>query len=566
MLAVLLAAVMPGQPLPNRWYYLSRSFSADAHIDEFRFLAENAAAHGYTGVMLDGPFDSLDRLSEPVRRRLLEARAIAAQNGIEIVPLFCSPGYAGAMLARNRNLAEGLPVRGAPFIVRGGQAVFDPDGAVKTVNGGFEEYEGNVPVGYRYTDGPGDISFIDTEVFHSGQASLRFENFAGRMARVSEEIEVRPYRCYRVTVWLKTEELEPSTALLVQVLGPDGRTLAPFNAGVPSTTDWRKVVFGFNSLDYESIRLYVGAWGGRAGRFWVDDLEIEEVGLVNVVRRAGTPVRLESESTGAVYEEGVDFEPIADPKLDFKFTHEGPVVTLTPQTRMLEGERLRVSWYHAMSINDGQVSACMSEPELLDITAENARLIQSLLAPSKWMLSIDEIRAGGSCEACKRRGIGMGQILGEFVTQVARTISELNPGAAVYAWSDMLDPNHNAHGNYYLVDGDFTGSWEHVPPDLRIVCWHYATRRESLSFFSSLGFRTMAGAYYDGDDLSNPMEWLDALHGTPGAEGIMYTTWQNKYELLGAFGDLVSGDQPEAVNAGRVPRRVPGGRGARDIR
>ena len=554
---MLLAAVMPGQPLPNRWYYLSRNFSADAQVDEFRRLAENAAAHGYTGVMLDGPFDGLDRLSEPVRRRLLEVRAIAERSGIEIVPLFCSPGYAGAMLAHNRNLAEGLPVRGAPFVARGGQAVFEPDAAVKTVNGGFEEYKGDVPAGYRFTDAPGEISFIDTAVFHGGGASLRFENFAGRMARASQEIAGRPHRCYRVTVWLKTEDLQPTTALLVQVLGSDGRTLAPFDAGLPATTDWRKVVFGFNSLGYERIRLYVGAWGGRAGRFWVDDLEVEEVGLVNVVRRAGTPVSVESESTGAVYQEGVDFAPIADPHLDFTFTHEGPVIQLMPQTRIPEGERLRVSWYHAMSINGGQVSACMSEPELLAIAAENARLIQALLAPSKWMLSIDEIRAGGSCEACKRRGIGMGGILGEFVTQVTRAISALNPDAAVYAWSDMLDPNHNAHAGYYLVDGDFAGSWEHVPPDLRIVCWHYATRRESLSFFSKLGFRTLAGAYYDGDDLTNPVGWLEALGGTPGAEGIMYTTWQNKYDLLADFGDLVSGARLVPVAAGRATKRVP---------
>jgi len=32
---------------------------------------------------------------------------------------------------------------------------------------------------------------------------------------------------------------------------------------------------------------------------------------------------------------------------------------------------------------------------------------------------------------------------------------------------------------------------------------------------------------------------LTFLLSLPGARGIMYTTWQNKYELLGAFGDLV---------------------------
>jgi hypothetical protein len=32
------------------------------------------------------------------------------------------------------------------------------------------------------------------------------------------------------------------------------------------------------------------------------------------------------------------------------------------------------------------------------------------------------------------------------------------------------------------------------------------------------------------------------LKATVRAQGIMYTTWENKYELLADFGDLVSGD------------------------
>ena len=72
------------------------------------------------------------------------------------------------------------------------------------------------------------------------------------------------------------------------------------------------------------------------------------------------------------------------------------------------------------------------------------------------------------------------------------------------------------------------------------MCWYYAKRAESLAHFSGLGFRTLAGAYYDGDTLDNPRGWLEALDGTPGAAGIMYTTWQNKYGLLAEFGDLVS--------------------------
>jgi len=110
----------------------------------------------------------------------------------------------------------------------------------------------------------------------------------------------------------------------------------------------------------------------------------------------------------------------------------------------------------------------------------------------------------------------------------------------VLVWSDMFDPNHNSQAQYYLVDGALTNTWEYLPKDVGVVCWYYEKRRESLDFFSSRGFKTIAGAYYDADDLKNPKGWLEALDVTPGATGIMYTTWQDKYELLAGFGDLVS--------------------------
>ena len=72
-----------------------------------------------------------------------------------------------------------------------------------------------------------------------------------------------------------------------------------------------------------------------------------------------------------------------------------------------------------------------------------------------------------------------------------------------------------------------------MPPD-------FLARSHRRARFSGLGFRVFAGAYYDGDTLDNPRGWLKALDGTPGASGIMYITWQSKYELLADFGDLVS--------------------------
>jgi len=298
---------------------------------------------------------------------------------------------------------------------------------------------------------------------------------------------------------------------------------------------------GFNSLNYDMVRLYVGVWGGKSGRFWLDDLAIEEVGLLNVLRRPGTPVIVRSAETGHSYDEGTDYAPIKDPDINFSFDHNPPLIRIIPSGAIKEGERLRVSYYHGMAVNRGQVTVCMSEPEIYEIIAEQTKLINKYLAPNKYLLSMDEIRAGGACKACKKRNMTMAEILGYCITKETEIIKSVNPKAQAFIWSDMLDPNHNAHGNYWLVDGDFTGSWKYVPKDLNIVCWYYKKRAESLEFFSSHGFKTMAGAYYDGDTLENPRGWLKQLDRTPNATGIMYTTWRNKYSLLGPFGDLISG-------------------------
>ncbi|MBN2129430.1 MAG: hypothetical protein JW741_08030 [Sedimentisphaerales bacterium] len=527
-----------------RWVFVSRSLRADKDVADIERIVETAAAHGLNGMVLSAGLDRLDRQPPDYFERLGRIKETCRRHGIEIVPNVFSVGYGGSVLGYDRNLAAGIPVKGAAFVVRGRRAVPAPARPVEIANAGCEEYQGHRLRAYRFHDKPGDVSFVDTNVYRSGRASLRFENF-GRYehghARIMQEVAVQPQRCYRLSCWVKTQELAPEGSFHVQVLTEEGRNLAPYDPRVPSTSDWRRVVMGFNSLEYEKVRIYAGVWGGKAGRFWIDDFNIEEVALLNVLRRPGTPVTVCGAESGRVYEEGKDFARIEDRRLNFQFDHEPPTIELPAGSRIKEGERLVVDYYHGMGVNRGQVTVCMSEPQIEEVWKRQAGLIHKHLGPSKYLLSMDEIRAGGACQACKRRGLSMAQILGDCITKQVRAIRRANPDAEVLIWSDMLDPNHNAHDDYYLVEGDFTGSWKHVPKDLIVVCWYYRKRNESLGFFSSQGFRTLAGAYYDGDTLENPRGWLDVLDETPKAIGIMYTTWQNKYELLGPFGDLVAG-------------------------
>jgi hypothetical protein len=543
MFAALLGSVCRGQEYPYRWVYVSRSLQRDKDVVDIKNIVKTASQSGLNGMVLAAGLDRLDGRSAEYFERLKQVRQLCKQQDFEIVPIIFSVGYGGSILAEDKNLAAGLPVKNALFVVENNQTRFVPGTTAKIVNPGFEQYEGNNLKGYNFHDRPGEVSFIDTRVFNSGRASLRFENFGSYEhghARLMQEVKVEPYRCYRVSCMVKTESLEPEGAFRIMVLSPDGRDLAPWDPEVLSTSDWRQVTMGFNSLGCDRVRIYLGAWGGQSGRFWIDELRVEEVGLLNVLRRPGTPVTVQDEQMGMVYKENKDYAAIADPQLNFRFDHESVAIEIPPGSKIRNGQRLRVSYYHGMAINSGQVTVCMSEPKVYEIWDRQIKLLQEVLSPSRYLLSMDEIRAGGSCQACKKRKMTMAQILGDCITEQVRIIRNVNPAAEVLIWSDMLDPNHNAHADYYLVDGDFTGSWNYIPEDLVIVCWYYDKRAESLAFFSSLGFRTMAGAYYDGDTLDNPSGWLDVLEATPGASGIMYTTWRNKYDLLAPFGNLVT--------------------------
>jgi len=533
---------------PYRWVFVIRSLRTDKDVDEIREIARVAAAHGLNGMVLSSGLDRLERQPPDYIERVRKVKAILDEFHLELIPQIFSAGYGSGILAFDRNLAEGIPVKDALFVAGKGEARLEPDPPVTLVNGGFEEFTGNTVKGFRFSEQPGTVSFVDREIFKEGRTSLRFENFTANEhghGRLMQEVAVRPHRSYRVTCWLKTEALEPAGAFRIQALAPDGPSLALVSFRIAPTTDWRKLTMGFNSANCDKVRLYAGVWGGKSGKFWVDDFRIEEVGLVNVLRRPGTPITVRNEKTGAVYEEGREYAAISDPNLNFRFDHEGPAIRMLPGGRIREGDRLRVDSYHGLAVNDGQVTICMSDPQVYQIWREQARRLHELLAPNKYLLSMDEIRAGGSDLTCKRRGMSMAQILGDCFTQQFNMLRRLNPKAEIFTWSDMLDPNHNAHANYYLVDGDYAGSWNHVPREMRIACWYYNKRNESLAFFSKLGFKTLAGAYYDGDTMENPQGWLESLDKTEGALGIIYTTWRNKYELLPAFGDLVKTGRPK---------------------
>jgi hypothetical protein len=539
------------KPYPYRWVRIASNLRDDSEVERIRQLVTTASEHGLNGIAFSAGLDQLDQKTPDYFQRLKRVREICAERKVDIIPSFFSAGYGGSVLSHDKNLAAGLPVRDAVFVASDGKARFVAEPLVKLANGSFENYQQSAIESFAIEGKPGEVT-VDTAEAKEGKASIRFENVGEsrrEFVRLSQEVSVQPYRCYRIRCWVKAKNMGKSDPFgsgnfLMDVLGgAEKRPLQYQNPRFAPDGAWQEVSLGFNSWGYDRVEIAPKVRGLAGGQLRLDGLQVEEVGLVNLLRRPGTPLVVRSDSKGTVYEEGRDYAPVADSGLNFRYDHDGPEIQLLPSSRIQNGERLRVSYYHGTAIYNGQTPVCMSEPKLYEIWSEQARLVHEALTPGKYLLNMDEVRTGGSCEACKKRGLTLGEIAADCVTRQFDLLRKVNPKAEIFVWSDMLDPNHNANPDrkyYYLAEGNYAGSWSHVPKELVIVCWNYRVRTESLKHFSTLGFRTMAGAYYDADNLENPEGWLQALHNTPGASGLMYTTWLNKYDLLGPFGDLVS--------------------------
>jgi len=557
--------------------YCSFNLQVEKSADDLAALCERAAKAGYNGILFsDYKLQILDRVPDFYFRNAERFKAAAARARIEIIPAVFSIGYSNGHLAHDPNLAEGLPVVDQPYVVkeqtsdslpassgvargrsssgsRPRMAVLDARTS-PLPNGGLEETQGDRIVGFSLQDDPGVTTFVDRDVKHSGSVSLRVEpgsKDARRsvpLTRLARPVALRPHTPYRFSCWVKTRDLGPTGAfhLLALGTGREGQQLTFHEGGIEPTQDWKQVEVIFNSLDQREANVYVGLWETGPGTYWIDDLKLEELALVNVLRRQGCPLTVKSADGRMTYVEGRDFESVVDTQLgqvpwagEYEFGHPGPAVTLTGNSRIKTGDRLRVSWYHPVITHSGQVMCCLSDPKLEQVLRDQARRVNQLFHPRTFFMSHDEIRVANWCQGCRDRKSTPGRLLADNVTMCAGILKAVNPRARVVVWSDMFDPHHNAVDKYYLVNGSLKGSWEGIPRDVIIANWNSGKARESLAFFAGRGHRQVIAGYYDVDDLSNFEQWNSAAHGLSGVIGFMYTTWQAKYNLLERYGAAI---------------------------
>lgn len=549
LLLTLLAAPAQadGPRYERRWFYAMFNLQVGENADRLIGLIDRAAAAGYNGVVLaDYKLAILDRVPDHYFQNVARVKAAADRAGVAIIPAVFPIGYSNGLLAHDPNLAEGLPAE-AEFVVRGGRATLAPDPAVRIQNGDLEQARGDTFAGFNFQDGPGKASFADRDTHHGGSTSCRMQDTdkagGGGNCRLIQKVAVRPRHAYRLSCWARTRDLANPGAFRLLALGAQGgRPLTFYEGGLERDQDWKEVEVVFNALDQAEVNLYVGLWGGSAGTLWVDDLKLEELGLVNVLRRPGCPFEVRSADGRTEYAEGRDFEPVADPKLgrvpyagEYEFGHKAPALRLVRGAPIKDGDRLKVSWYHPVLTHGSQIMCCLSEPKVYDLLRDQVRRVNELLKPKTFFMSHDEIRVVGWCRACRERGLTPGALLAENARRCSGIIRTINPNAEAVVWSDMFDPNHNAVAGYYLANGSLAGSWEGLDPAITVANWNGGKAAESLRFFAGRKHRQVIAGYYDGD-LSGFARWDQAARGVPKVDGFMYTTWQQRFGDLEAFG------------------------------
>jgi hypothetical protein len=508
-------------PAPRElWLYYPVNLQVAQNVDKLEPVWTRAAGAGYTHVLFaDSKFAKLGDVPDQYFKNLQRTKQIADRLKLKLVPAVFPVGYSNDLLWHDPNLAEGLPVKDALFVVRGGEARVEADPAVALDKPAWND---------------------ESVAFDRAARTATLEGRSDGNARLNYKLKLPPYRCYHVTVKVKTDNFKGQPE--VKALGAkDGRQLNWASLGVKPTQDWTEHHAVFNTLDNGETNFYLGVWGGYSGSLQWKDWKIEEAGLTNVLRRPGTPLVVKDDKSGKVYEEGRDFEPVKDPRSgnvawpgDYEVWHASPPI----KTKDIpDGTRLRVSWYHSAIVYEGQVSACIAEPKMDELLADQAKRMKQALGDSAagWMMSHDEFRTLGWCKACQDTHQTPGQLL---AANVKKCTALLRP-ATVYVWNDMFDPYHNAvPGPYYLVDGPWTGSWEGLDKDVVIMNWNHGKRDKSLKFFADRGHRQIIAGYYDDTSLRQTKEWVATAQTFKGIVGYMYTTWRGDYSKIEQFATL----------------------------
>ncbi len=144
-------------------------------------------------------------------------------------------------------------------------------------NASFEDAAGDKPASWASQTWGGKGVFEYAETGRTGKRCVAIASTDGADAGWTVTVPVEPYAKYRLTGWIRTENVQAGTgrgALLnLHNLQPAA------TRALTGTNDWTRVDLVFETEDHDSVQIncLFGGWGLSTGKAWYDDLALELV-------------------------------------------------------------------------------------------------------------------------------------------------------------------------------------------------------------------------------------------------------------------------------------------------
>lgn len=490
---------------PQQWNMVGADLSSDAGANRLIAMLKQSKDCGCTHVMMDEGGWMRNADNPEYLARVAMVKAAANEMKINIVPTVYAFAVATKYLRVDPNLSASLPVKDMPFVVTGKVAVPDPAGAL-------------------------DLSDLMT----------KSEN-----GTYAKHFKLPEFMYYRVTLRTTRQPEAPSNE--------------PFRASTMDNLRWLTRAYPitqqvgddwvttntFNTLDGQDLRFRVTLKDPSIFK----SVKVELAGPLLILRRQMTPLTVTSEDGQTVYEEGKDFKKLVDPTIaagstTYAWNHDPANIELTDNSRIKDGQKLKVSFFHAAKCYD-KANMTMEDPAVYPIMEKDVNNCAKVWNPSGFFMHFDEIRIGG----WETPGIPPGKILADMCKRACDVIRKASPNAKIYTWSDMFCPDQNAWStgeegvkNFFLVRGTWTGSWDGLPKDVIIMNWVGGTK--GANFFGARGQSQILCGYYDKTSTAgmktNINTWIKDTEGVSDILGFMYTQWGTGYGNMKQYFDLLN--------------------------
>ena len=139
------------------------------------------------------------------------------------------------------------------------------------VNSSFEQAEGRNPTGWRPQRWGGSGEFTYASIGRTGNRSVMISSTAGADIGWSQVVNVRPFSRYKLTGWIKTENVRATTGRGALFNLHDIQSVR--SRAVTGTNDWTKVEMDFQTDTHATVQVncLFGGWGMATGTAWFDD-------------------------------------------------------------------------------------------------------------------------------------------------------------------------------------------------------------------------------------------------------------------------------------------------------